>query len=90
MPIKEAAIKYVRVTDRKTEKNKKIKGAFRSAIKNLMKAVKEKNVDMMNEWLRRSQKELDKAAQKKVIKKNTCSRKKSRLSSLVKKTKQVA
>lgn len=90
MPIKASAIKYVRVTERKSDKNKKIKGSFRSAIKNLMQAIKNKNSDNMDKWFRRTQKELDKAVQKKVIKKNTCSRRKSRLNSLVKKTKQLS
>ena len=35
MPIKESAKKYMRVTDRKTTKNKKVRGTYRSAIKKL-------------------------------------------------------
>lgn len=90
MPIKDSAKKYMKVTDKKTEKNRKIRGAFRSAIKNLLKAVQEKNIESMDDLLKKSQKALDKAAQKNVIKKNTCARKKSRLNKLVKKTKQEA
>ena len=90
MPIKDSAKKYMKVTDKKTEKNRKIRGAFRSAIKNLMTAVAGKDTKAMDEWLSKSQKTLDKAAQKNVIKKNTCARKKSRLNKLVKKTKQEA
>ena len=86
MPIKDSAKKYIKVTGKKTEENRKT----RSAIKNLMDAVAEKNTKAMDEWLSKSQKTLDKAVQKNALKKNTCARKKSRLNKLVKKTKQEA
>lgn len=84
MPIKKSAKKYMRVTARKTEKNKKIKGAFRSAIKSTLEAVSEGNVKKAQEFLKKSIKSLDKASQKKVIKKNTAARRKSRLNKKVK------
>jgi len=84
MPIKQSAKKYMRVTARKTEKNSKIKGQFRSAVKNTLKAVKEGDSKKATEWLKKAQKALDKAAQKKVIKKNNASRQKSRLNKKVK------
>ena len=90
MPIKDSAKKYIKVTEKKTEQNRKTRGAFRSAIKNLMDAVAEKNTKAMDEWLSKSQKTLDKAVQKNALKKNACARKKSRLNKLVKKTKQEA
>jgi len=74
----------MRVTARKTVKNDKIKGQFRSAIKNTLKAVKAGDSQKASEWLKKSQKALDKAAQKKVIKKNNASRQKSRLNAKVK------
>ncbi len=84
MPIKKSAKKYMRVTARKTEKNAVVKGVFRSAIKKTAAAVKAGKIDEAKDWLRRSVKALDKAAQKKVIHKNTAARKKSRLNKMVK------
>ena len=74
----------MRVTKRKTQKNAKIKGAFRSAIKKTLEAIQAKNKNSAKEWLQKSMKALDKAAQKKVIHKNTAARKKSRLNEKVK------
>jgi len=84
MPIKRSAKKYVRVTARKTERNRKIKGAFRSAIKKTLEAIHTGNKDLAREWFQKSAKALDKAAQKKVIHKNTAARKKSRLNQKIK------
>jgi len=74
----------MRVADRKTEKNKKIKGVFRNAIKKTREAVSAGNIDDAQKWLKTSIKGLDKASQKKVIKKNNAARRKSRLNKLVK------
>lgn len=84
MPIKKSAKKYMRVTARKTEKNRKIKGAFRSAIKATKTALGANEIDKAQEHLKKSIKALDKAAQKKVLHKNTAARMKSRLNKLVK------
>lgn len=85
MPIKKSAEKYMRVTKRKTAQNKTVKGVLKSAIRKTREAAAAGNASEAKEWLRKAQKAIDKAAQKKVIKKNTASRKKSRLSALVKK-----
>ncbi len=84
MPIKRAAKKYMRVTSRKTEKNLRIKGLFRSAIKATREAVAKGEVDLAKENFKKTAVALDKAVQKKVIHKNTAARKKSRLNSLIK------
>jgi small subunit ribosomal protein S20 len=84
MPIKKAAKKYMRVTKRKTSKNKIIKGIFRSNMKKTKEAIAAGNKEEAGKWLKASIKSLDKAAQKKVIKKNTAARKKSRLNKMVK------
>ncbi len=84
MPIIKAAKKYVRVTKRKTEKNQKIKGAFRSAIKATREAVAKGDKDKAQDSLKKAVVALDKAAQKKLIKKNNAARRKSRLNTLVK------
>lgn len=74
----------MRITKRRTEKNKEIKGVFKSAIKKTREAVSAGNTEEAKKWLKASIKSLDKASQKKTIKKNTAARKKSRLNKLVK------
>ena len=54
MPIKKSAKKYMRVTVRKTDKNAKIKGAFRSAIKKTREAVTKGSVEEAGVWLEKS------------------------------------
>lgn len=73
------------VTERKTLKNKAIKGVFRSAIKKTTEAATAGKVEEAKELLKKAMIALDKASQKKVIKKNTAARKKSRLNAAVKK-----
>lgn len=85
MPITRSAKKYVRITKRRTIRNKTVQGVIKSAVKKTREAVAAGKLDTAKEWLRTAQKALDKAAQKKVIKKNTAARKKSRLNTLVKK-----
>ncbi|MFA6047348.1 MAG: 30S ribosomal protein S20 [Parcubacteria group bacterium] len=84
MPIKKAAKKYMRVTKRKTEKNRKIKGNFRSAIKATQSAIAGGEKDKAQESLKKAVVALDKAVQKKVIHKNMAARTKSRLNKTVK------
>jgi len=85
MPIKNSAKKYVRVTARKTLKNKKIRGVYRNAIKKTREAIIGKDNKKAMEWLKKAIKSLDKATQKKVLKKNTAARYKSRLNKAIKK-----
>ena len=75
----------MRVTDRKTLKNKVATGVFKSAIKKTNEAVSKNDVAEAQKWLKVAQKALDKAAQKNVIKKNTAARKKSHLNASVQK-----
>lgn len=74
----------MRVSERKTEKNTKAKGLFRSAIKKTREAVSKGNKTEAAEWLKKASKALDKAAEKNVIHKNSAARKKSRLNKIVK------
>ncbi len=74
----------MRVTERKTEKNRKIKGAFRSAIKATKESLAKNDVVASQEFLKKSIKAIDKATQKKVLHKNTAARMKSRLNKTVK------
>lgn len=84
MPIKKSAKKYMRVTARKTLKNSKIKGVFRSAAKKTVSTIEKGDIALAKEWFQKTAKALDKAAQKKVLHKNTAARKKSRLNKMVK------
>ncbi|MFZ1735513.1 MAG: 30S ribosomal protein S20 [Candidatus Moraniibacteriota bacterium] len=85
MPIKDSAKKYMRVTAKKTDRNKIVKGVFKSAIKKTREAVIAKDVKTAQAELKLAIKSLDKASEKNIIKKNTAARKKSRLNALVKK-----
>ena len=85
MPIKKSAKKYMRVTAKNTLRNKIVTGTVKSAIKKTREAVSAGNVSEAQVWLKAASTALDKAAQKKIIKKNSAARKKSRLNALVKK-----
>jgi small subunit ribosomal protein S20 len=85
MPIKNSAKKYMRVTARKTERNKAVKGVVKGAIKKTREAVKANDLKTAQTELKLAIKSLDKAVEKNIIKKNTAARKKSRLNALVKK-----
>jgi small subunit ribosomal protein S20 len=84
MPIIKSAKKYMRVTARKTAKNKKIQGNLRSTLKITREAVAKGEKEKAQEYLKKTIVALDKAAQKKLIKKNNAARRKSRLNKLVK------
>ncbi len=85
VPIKKSAKKYMRVTDRKTLKNRKIKGVLKNAVKQTKESLTAGKIEDAQKSLKAAIKAIDKAAQKKVIKKNTAARKKSRLNAMVKK-----
>jgi len=74
----------MRVTAKNTLRNKIVNGVVKSAIKKTREAVTAGKIDEAQETLKKAIKALDKAAQKKVIKRNTAARKKSRLNTLVK------
>lgn len=74
----------MRVSAKKALRNKVVRGVYRGAIKKTREAVTNKKVKTAQEWLKKSIKALDKASQKKVLKKNTAARYKSRLNKLVK------
>lgn len=75
----------MRVTVRRTLRNKKVTGVFRSAIKKTKESMTAGKIAEAQTALKEAIKAIDKAAQKKVIKKNTAARKKSRLNAMVKK-----
>jgi len=85
MPIKDNAKKYMKVTAKKTERNKVVKGVLKGAIKATREAVASGDLKTAKEMYARAQKALDKAAEKNIMKKNTVARKKSRLNAAIKK-----
>lgn len=79
MPTKKAAFKHLRQTKKRTAQNKSVKGRLRSAIKDARTAITAKDKATATELVKAAVKALDKAAQNKVVPKNTASRNKSRL-----------
>lgn len=75
----------MRVSARKAIKNKIATGIVKSAVKRTREAANSGKIDEAQDWLQKAIKALDKAAQKKIIKKKTAARTKSRLNALVKK-----
>ena len=85
MPIKNSAKKALRQSKKKALANLQVKRAYKNAIKSVDKGLatgKDIKAD-----LKLAQKKLDKAAKKGIIKKNTASRKISRLTKKVNKLK---
>ena len=71
--------KRVFIGERNATRNKSIKSRVKTFVKKVLSAVEAKNVDEAKAALQVAYKELDKAVTKGVLKKNTVSRKKSRL-----------
>ena len=84
MPIKKSAKKYIRVSEKKTALNRKRKLDLRVAVKKVAELTKEGKKADAQKALVLAQKALDKATKTGIIKKNTASRKKSRLSKAIK------
>ncbi|MFA6322911.1 MAG: 30S ribosomal protein S20 [Candidatus Buchananbacteria bacterium] len=79
MPIKKAAIKDLRQNEKRAKHNRKIVSDIDALLKNVRHAIVKKDETKAKEWLQQAMKKIDKATQKKVLKKNTAARKKSRL-----------
>lgn len=84
MPIIKAQKKSVRQSARRRIFNDRRRRAMRTAIKNIKELIKGKDVKAANEILPTAYKAIDKAVKRGVIKKNTGSRKKSRLNKMIK------
>lgn len=82
MPITQSAKKALRQSERRQERNLKIKKAMKLAVKELRRLVKAKHSEGAASLLSKAYKSLDKAAKAGVIKKNAASRLKSRLARL--------
>ena len=71
--------KRIFIGERNANRNQAIKSRVKTFVKKVLSAVEAKNVDEAKTALQVAYKELDKAVTKGVLKKNTASRKKSRL-----------
>ncbi len=87
MPNKANAKKALRQDIKKAERNKVAKRSMEHAVKTTRKAVTAGKKDEASKSLLLAQKLLDKAVKKHLIKKNTASRTKSRLSKAINKIK---
>lgn len=85
MPIKKAAKKALRRSKRRRIIRLKVKSELKEAIKKFRELVSQKKIKEAEDSLKECYKFLDRAAKKKVIKKNTAARKKSRLALAFKK-----
>ena len=74
-----SAKKRIRVIDKKTARNRRIKGHLKSVLKSFDSAIEEGNFELAQEKLRLAEKKLKQAASKNTISKNAASRKVSRL-----------
>lgn len=84
MPITKSAKKALRGSLRKKAMNDRNKKSVKEAVKKIEKLVKEKKTDEAKKFLSTAYSAIDKATKKGVLKKNTASRKKARLSRISK------
>lgn len=80
-----SALKRVRQTKKRTIRNRVIRSTYRTALKKFLELVEAKNVEEAKKQLPAIHKMIDKTCAKGVIKKNTASRKKSRLTVMLNK-----
>jgi len=88
MAITKSAKKAIKSSKRKRVFNLRRSGVMKDSIKELKKLVAKKDIDGAKNLLSATYKAIDKASKRGVIKKNNASRKKSRISSLIKKASQ--
>ncbi|MBU1853842.1 MAG: 30S ribosomal protein S20 [Candidatus Omnitrophica bacterium] len=79
MSILHAAYKSIKVTKKKTARNLSVKSRLKTETKKFLNLVASKKPDEAKKQLNSLISEIDKASSKRVIHKNTASRKKSRL-----------
>lgn len=90
MPNIKSAKKRLRQNIATRERNRSSRSFVRNRCKNVIKAVREGNMDQVDELFRQAVKTLDQAGAKKIIHKNVAARKKSRLSAMIRKMKENA
>jgi len=79
MPIKKSAKKYIRKTKKRTERNLVVKNRVKRLVKQARKLIAEGKSKEVDKAIAAASKQLDKAAQKKVLHKKKAARIKSRL-----------
>lgn len=87
MPNTKSAIKAARASLRKRAFNQKVKTKVKSEVKNLERLIKSASKNEAAAKLREAMSAMDKAVKRGVMKKNTASRKKSRLAKALAKLK---
>lgn len=85
-PITKSAKKALRQSLRRRKRNLIYKEKIKKLIKEMKKLILEKKIEEAKNFLPQIYKSLDKAAKVGVIKKNTASRKKSRIAKLIEKS----
>jgi len=85
MPITKSAKKALRQNIKRRQRNIKRKGKVKNLQKKILSLVSEKKIEKAKKVLPQFYQALDKAVKSKTIKKNTASRKKSRVSQLINK-----
>ncbi len=80
MPTTKSAIKRIKTSAASEQRNKVLKSRIRTAKNKFYNAVEEKNKEVALEAFNKYCSALDKAAKKKIIKKNNVNRRKSRAS----------
>lgn len=87
MPVIESAKKRLRQNKKRRKENKTFKKKMKESIKEIRALVEDGSLEEAEEKLPTTYKAIDKAAKKGVIKKKNASRKKSRLTKLINKSK---
>ncbi|MFZ2621492.1 MAG: 30S ribosomal protein S20 [Minisyncoccia bacterium] len=85
MPITTSAKKALRSSSKKRDFNVNKKDLINKAVKQIKKLVREKKFKEAKEFMSQVQKILDKSVKTGLLKKNTASRNKSRISAMIKK-----
>ncbi|NMB16967.1 MAG: 30S ribosomal protein S20 [Firmicutes bacterium] len=80
MPNISSAAKRVRVTEKRTLRNRQVKATMRTAIRQYLQTLESGSREVAEASLRNAISQIDRAASKGVIHKNQAARKKSRLS----------
>lgn len=80
MPRVSSAAKRVRITERRTLRNRQVKSAMRTAIRKYLQTLETGSREEAQLSLRNAISQIDRAASKGVIHKNQAARRKSRLS----------
>ncbi|MCR3921200.1 MAG: 30S ribosomal protein S20 [Firmicutes bacterium] len=87
MPNTKQAEKRMRVTAKRTARNRQVKSSVKTAVRRFSDTLAEGNLEVASDKLHATVKTLDKAVSKGVVHKNAAARKKSRLAKRLNKAK---